>query len=104
MSEKKLKNRVFTAEFKTRIVLELIRGDVSVSDASLRYSIKDTQLQRWKKEFMERAPMVFGGSPPGDDQERRLNQLEQMFKEQSLELAILKKAQKLSQKKGGESS
>jgi transposase-like protein len=101
MSEEKLKNREFSAEFKARVVLELIRGDVSVSEASRRYDIKDTTLWRWKKEFIERSASVFGGNTPSSEQERRISELEQLFKEQSLELAILKKAQKLLLKKSG---
>jgi transposase-like protein len=99
MSEEKLKNREFTAEFKARVVLEIIRGDITVSEASRRHDIKDTTLWRWKKEFIERSATVFGGNTPSGEQDRRISELEQLFKEQSLELAILKKAQKLLQKK-----
>jgi putative transposase len=102
MSEEKLKNRTFTAEFKSRVVLELIRGDVTISEASRRYDIKDTTLSRWKKEFLERAPLLFGGATAAGEQDRRITELEHLFKEQSLELAILKKGQKLLHKKSGE--
>jgi transposase-like protein len=104
MSEEKLKNREFTAEFKARVVLEIIRGDITLSEASRRHDIKDTTLGRWKKEFIERSAMVFGGNTPSGEQDRRIGELEQLFKEQSLELAILKKAQKLLQKKSGGTS
>jgi transposase-like protein len=103
MFEKK-KPRVHSAELKTRVVLELIRGDLSLSVASTRYGIKESLLSRWKKEFLERAPTVFGAEAPTNEQERRLNDLESLFKEQSLELAILKKALSVSSKpKGSES-
>jgi transposase len=103
MSEQKLRNRRHTAEFKARVVLELIRGDLSLSQASVRYELKDSMLSRWKKEFLERAPTVFGDAP-ATEQERRLSELEQLFKEQSLELAILKKALSRSARTSGSGS
>ena len=103
MLEKK-KPRVHSAELKTRIVLELVRGDLSLSQASERYGIKDSLLSRWKKDFLERAPMVFGGDVATSDQERRLNDLESLFKEQSLELAILKKVLSASNRPKGSGS
>jgi len=47
--------RTFSAEFKTKVVLELIAGKKSLSEASREYEIKDTVLSRWKQEFLERA-------------------------------------------------
>jgi len=90
VSEKKLKNRRFTAEFKARVSLELVRGDMSLSQASVKYSVKDTVLSRWKQEFLERAPMVFAGSP--SEQELRIAELERRVREQETDLLILKKA------------
>ena len=102
MSELESKIRTFDAEFKTRVVLELIRGDVSLSEAVRRYDIKESMLSRWKKEFLERAPSVFERTAPQTGVEHRLRELEHLFKEQSLELAILKKALSPSaRRKGG---
>lgn len=103
MSEK-IKNRSFDAEFKARVVLEIIRGDVSLAECGRRHSIQETTLSRWKKEFLERAPSIFGGSIDSTEQEKRLSELERLFKEQSLELAILKKTQMLLAKKNAGNS
>lgn len=78
-----------------------MRGDISLSEAATRYQIKDTMLSRWKKEFLERAPSVFGDPSRATEQERRLSELEALFKEQSLELAILKKALSRSNRPSG---
>ena len=50
-----VQRRTFSAEFKTKVVLELIQGKKSLSEASREYEIKDTVLSRWKQEFLERA-------------------------------------------------
>jgi len=51
--------RTFKAELKTKVVLELIAGKKSLSEASREYEIKDTVLSRWKQEFLERAGEIF---------------------------------------------
>lgn len=50
----------YTADFKTRVVLELLSGQKGLMQASRDYEIKDTILSRWKQEFLERAPQLFG--------------------------------------------
>lgn len=91
MSDQKLKNRrEFTAEFKAQRALELVRGDLSLSQMSARYSIKETVLSRWKKEFLDRSAQVFSGSV--SEQELRIKELEAQLAAQALDLEILKKA------------
>jgi putative transposase len=91
VSEQKIKNRrSFSAEFKAKVTLELIRGDMSLSQASAKYEVKESVLSRWKQEFLERAALVFAGSP--SEQDLRVRELERQLKEQSTDLAILKKA------------
>jgi transposase-like protein len=70
--------------------LELIRGDMSLSQASVKYAVKESVLSRWKQEFLERAALVFAGSP--SEQDIRVAELERQLKEQAADLAILKKA------------
>ena len=47
--------RSFSAEFKAKVVLELISGEKSLAQASREYGIKDTVLSRWKQEFLANA-------------------------------------------------
>ena len=91
MSDQKPKNRgEFTAEVKSQRALELVRGDLSLSQMSTRYSIKETVLSRWKKEFLERSSQAFSGS--SSEQEIRIKELEAELARQALDLEILKKA------------
>ena len=46
--------RSYTADFKVRVVLELLRGKKNISQASREYGIKDSVLSRWRQEFLER--------------------------------------------------
>lgn len=91
MSEKYIKNRrEFSAEFKAKVVLELVRGDLSLSQAVAKYSVQETTLSRWKQEFIERSASVFMGSR--SEQELRIDELERKLKSQETDMAILKKA------------
>ena len=45
--------RKFSAEFKAKVVLELISGEKGLMQASREYGIKDSVLSRWKQEFIE---------------------------------------------------
>jgi len=88
-----VKRKHYTAEFKTRVVLELLSGQKGLMQASRDYEIKDTILSRWKQEFLERAPQLFGRDRV-DTQEtdERIAELERMVGKLTLELDIAKKA------------
>ena len=90
MSSENLKRRIHSAEFKAKVCLELVRGDYSLSEASAKYSIKDTVLSRWKKEFIERSALVFGAE--FGEQENRLRAAEDQLEEHRIEIAVLKRA------------
>jgi transposase-like protein len=83
--------RSFSAEFKTKVVLELISGEKGLMQASREYGIKDTVLSRWKQEFLERAPQVFELPKKDDTNEARLAELERMVGRLTMQLEAAKK-------------
>ena len=85
--------RKYTAEFKTRVILELLTAQKGLMQASREYGIKDTILSRWKQEFLERAPQLFNAEQVADHQaETRIAELERMVGKLTLELDLAKKA------------
>jgi transposase-like protein len=82
--------RQFNAEFKTRVVLEMISGEKGLMQASREYGIKDTVLSRWKQEFLERAPQVFEPAQV-DDQSKKIAELERMVGRLTMQLEVAKK-------------
>jgi transposase len=82
--------RTFSAEFKTRVVLEMLSGEKGLMQASRDYEIKDTVLSRWKQEFLDRAPQLFE-APKADDQSERIAELEQMVGRLTMQLDMAKK-------------
>ena len=83
--------RKFSAEFKAKVVLELISGEKGMMQASPEYGIKDSVLSRWKQEFLERAPQVFAQPKAKDPQEERIAELERMVGRMTLQLDMAKK-------------
>lgn len=87
------KRKHYTAEFKTRVVLELLTAQKGLMQASREYEIKDTILSRWKQEFLERAPQLFGKEQIDNrETEVRIAELERMIGKLTLELDLAKKA------------
>jgi len=88
-----VQRRTFSGEFKTKVVLELIAGKKTLTEASREHQIKDTLLSRWKQEFLERAGEVF--EQPKDIQEKdaRIAELERMVGRLTMQVELTKKAQ-----------
>ncbi len=82
--------RKFSAEFKTKVVLEMITGKKGLMEASREYQIKDTVLSRWKQEFLERAKQVFE-KPEPKEHEKEIAELERMIGRLTLQLDMAKK-------------
>ena len=67
--------RKFSAEFKARVVLELLTGEKGLSQASREYEIKDSVLSRWRQEFLERSPQLFEQAKRSNPEEERIAEL-----------------------------
>jgi transposase-like protein len=85
------KRRNFDAEFKTRVVLELLTGKKSIAEASREYNIKDTVLSRWKREFLSKATQVFEQPQDLQEKEARIAELERMVGKLTMKVELQKK-------------
>ena len=83
--------RSFSAEFKTKVVLELISGKKGMAEASREYNIKDTVLSRWKQEFMAKAIQVFEQPQDVQEKEARIAELERMVGKLTMQMELQKK-------------
>ena len=91
--------RHFTAEDKIRIVLEGLRGEVSVTDLCRREGIKPNNYYRWSKEFLEAGKQRLVGNTKRQatsdevvDLRRENEQLKQLVAELALKNRVLKKS------------
>lgn len=81
MTRKQIRN--FSAEEKTRIVLELLNEDVTISQLSSKYKVSSNSISHWKKQFLSNAAIAFEPAKVVSEYQEQINRL----KEQNDELA-----------------
>jgi len=57
-----MQKRQYTAEYKAKIVLEILREEHTVSEIGAREEVSAKQLHNWKKEFLDNAAKAFSSS------------------------------------------
>ena len=70
----KRERRKFTASFKAKVAIEAIKDHQTIQDLACKYELHPTQINTWKKEFLENAETVFQGekaSPTDDSLEKK---------------------------------
>jgi len=74
------------------VVLGLLTAQKGLMQASREYGIKDTILSRWKQEFLEPAPQLFGKEQVDNHEaELRIAELERIVGKLTIELDLAKK-------------
>lgn len=68
--------RKFTAEFKTRLVLEVMQEERELGEIALEHEISPNQLRNWKAEFLLNASRVFNQSKQEKEIQKREKELE----------------------------
>jgi len=84
--------RKFSAEFKARIVLDVVSGRSSVAALARRYRIKDKLIYEWRDQALARLPQVFSRTTEVTAHEQRIAELEQLIGQLTIEKEALKKA------------
>lgn len=54
-----MKRRRFDVEFKARVALEAVRGNLTIADLSNKYSVGLTQIKEWKAALLANVSAVF---------------------------------------------
>lgn len=81
MTKKQIRN--FSAEEKTKIVLELLKEESTTAQLSAKYEITSKTIQNWKNQFLENAALAFEPAKVVSEYKERINKL----KDQNDELA-----------------
>ena len=53
------KQKKFSADFKAKIVLEALSGELTISGIARKYSIISKNILNWKKELLSNASLIF---------------------------------------------
>ncbi|HZW50177.1 MAG TPA: transposase [Bacillota bacterium] len=54
-----MKRRTFTAEYKTKIILEVLRGEKELNVIATENELAPNQIRNWKAEFLKNATAAF---------------------------------------------
>jgi len=89
------KRRTFTPEQKTKIVLELLADEHSLTEIAAKYEIQPAQITRWKTEFLENASKAFSkenyNEPIKLQHESKIDELHRQLGQLTTEVNWLKK-------------
>ncbi|HAT9259545.1 TPA: IS3 family transposase, partial [Legionella pneumophila subsp. pneumophila] len=87
------KQKIYTAEFKTKIVLELLAGDQTLAQIASKYSLISRSIQNWKKIFLANASLAFNADAAVAgikntviEQEKKIDELHRQLGKRTAEL------------------
>ena len=83
--------RTFTAEFKAKVVLDLLAGNTTQAEVCRKHQLSPTLLALWKATLLDRLPTVFQTDDRRVAEADRIAELERLVGQQALELSALKK-------------
>lgn len=89
--------RSFTPEFKAQAVLEAISGVKSAAEICREHKIKPQLFNQWKSYLLNHASGLFDGTARRSEEQARIEELERVLGQKTLEVEILKKASSILQ-------
>ena len=58
------KRKRYGAEFKARVALEALRGELTTAQLAAKHGVHKTMVGEWKKQAVEKLAARIGGTPP----------------------------------------
>ena len=89
--------RSFTAAFKAKVVLEVLGGMKSAAETCREHQLKPQLLSQWKSHLLEQASSLFNSTQCRSEEQARIEELERVLGQKTLEVEILKKASSILQ-------
>lgn len=88
------RRRKLDANFKTKVVLETLKGQKTVAQICTEFSVHPNQISEWKKQVLSKLPSLFGETKTklSEEEEESLTApLYQQIGQLKVELDFLKK-------------
>ena len=70
------KRKVYSAEFKSKLVLEVLDGELTLNEIASKYEILPNNLKNWKKQFIENMSLAFDKSAVVKEYKEEISQLQ----------------------------
>ncbi len=86
----------WTAKRRAALVLDLLRGEVSVAEAARKHGLTVAELEDWRERFLSGAENALRSRPADEDvqKDREIKRLKQKVGELVMDVDILKEATK----------
>jgi transposase len=83
--------RQYNAEFKAKVVLEVLSGEKTPSEVCRAHKLNINVLNRWRKELVEQASTIFERIEMRSEDQQRIAELERLVGQMTMQLEIAKK-------------
>jgi transposase len=83
--------RQYNAEFKAKLVLEVLSGEKTPSEVCRAHKLNINVLNRWRQELVEQAPTIFERIEMRSADQQRIAELERLVGQMTMQLEIAKK-------------
>ena len=88
----KRKRRLHKPEFKARVALAAVQGEMTMAEMVNKFEVQATQITQWKKQLLSGAPDVFGkGVKVAEDTEKSMQELHAKIGQLSMENDFLER-------------
>ncbi len=87
------KRRQFSAEFKAKVALEALRGELTLAEISKKFDVHPNMISKWKQQLADQAASLFlrGKSDQAKASEADLKELHAKIGQLTIEKDFLKK-------------
>ncbi|WP_157671605.1 transposase [Francisella halioticida] len=72
MSKKRV---TYTADFKAKVIIELLEGDMTVNEIASKYDLLPKNVHNWKQQFLSNACLAFDKSSVVKEYKQEINEL-----------------------------
>ena len=83
------KGKRCSPRFQFQVVLEVLKGDRDAVEIARAHDLYPTTVARWKREFLENGPAVFGKDTALQAYEKRIKEMERLLGRKEVEIALL---------------
>ena len=83
------KGKRYSPRFQFQVVLEVLKGDRDAVEIARAHNLHPTTVARWKREFLENGPEVFGRGGTVAQYEKKIKEMEQLLGRKEVEIALL---------------
>ena len=70
------KRKTYSADFKAKLVLELLEGDKTLNEVASKYEVLPKSLLDWKKQFLANASLAFDKSAVVKEYKDQISELQ----------------------------